>query len=125
MRSAGHERARADRHPRGKRDDRERKVEPVAARRGEQQRCETEDDRAETHGPARSEPRGDDQSEERRREDRQRRDTEVRVRRSEERQLERRAEGPQIRKQEQEPDDPEGHLSDHARESIAWPPPSG
>jgi hypothetical protein len=109
----------------GERNDRQREVEPVGARSREPERGEAEDHRAQAHSATRPEARSDQEREERGREDRRRGDTEVRVRSAEERQLEGRAERAEICEQKEEPDDPEGHLADHARESIAWPQPSG
>jgi hypothetical protein len=84
-------------HPRRERDDRERKVQPVAARCGEPERRDAEDHSAETDGAPRTETRGDDEREEGRGEYRQGRDGEVGVGRAEERLLERRAERAEIR----------------------------
>ena len=84
-------------HPRRERDDRERKVQPVASRCGEPERGDAEDHSAETDGAPRPETRGDDQREEGRGEYRQGRDGEVGIGGAEERLLERRAERAEIR----------------------------
>ena len=109
-------------HPRRKRDDRKREVQPVATRRGEQQRRDAEDHPAQPDGAPWPEARGDDEREERRGEDGDGGDGEIGVRRAEERLLEGGAERAEVREQEQESDDSERHLADHARESRACPP---
>ena len=113
-------------HARGERDDGQREVQPVA--RATTVSASVARPKITALRPtARFGPRraATSDRQEGRREDGGRRDAEVGVRCAEERQLERRAERAEICEEEKEPDDPKGHLADHARESIACPICSG